>query len=555
VFVGDRGMIPQAHAQSLKEQGVEFMFGVVGFPVGPIAEAAQKAGLPYIGMRNEQAASYAAGAVGYLTGKPGACIVVTGPGVIHGLSGLANAQQNCWPMILIGGASETYRNGMGSFQEERQVLAATPVSKWAHGIEHVNRIPFYVEMAVRQSIYGRPGATYLDFPDDMITGSCDTADVDTVRKCPPPPRTMAMPQDIEHALDVLQSAQRPLLLIGQGMATSGAEAEVRAFVERTQIPFVRTPKGKGVMPDDHPLSAGAARSLALSQADVVFLMGARFNWILHFGLPPRYAKDVRVVQLDIEPESMHQNKPADACLVGDGKAIVAQLNASLTGRQWFHPEGSPWRQALAKKSAENAAMIAPQIDDNSSPGGYYRLFRDIREWLPKNVVLCSEGATTMDIGGTQMPLENPRSYLNAGSYGTMGVGLGLVVASCVVHPDRPVVHISGDSAIGFSGMEMETLCRYNMPAKIVVMNNGGIGPGMPEIPKNPMLNMRPNTLIYGARYDKMMQAFGGYGAYVEDTKDVRGALDELMNFPGPGLVNIKLSQGSARKAQEFRWHS
>jgi 2-hydroxyacyl-CoA lyase 1 len=542
-------------AKSLKEQGVEFMFGVVGFPVGPIAEAAQKVGLPYIGMRNEQAASYAAGAVGYLTGKPGACIVVTGPGVIHGLSGLANAQQNCWPMILIGGASETYRNGMGSFQEERQVLAATPVSKWAHGIESVNRIPFYVEMAVRQSTYGRPGAAYLDFPDDMITGSCDTADVDEVRKCPPPPRTMAMPQDIEHALDVLQSAQRPLALIGQGMATSGAEAEVRAFIERTQIPFVRTPKGKGVMPDDHPLSAGAARSLALSQADVVFLMGARFNWILHFGLPPRYAKDVRVVQLDIEPESMHQNKPADACLVGDGKAIVAQLNASLTGRQWFHPEGSPWRQALAKKAAENAAMIAPQIADDSSPGGYYRLFRDIREWLPKNVVLCSEGATTMDIGGTQMPLENPRSYLNAGSYGTMGVGLGLVVASCVVHPDRPVVHISGDSAIGFSGMEMETLCRYNMPAKIVVMNNGGIGPGMPEIPSNPMLNMRPNTLIYGARYDKMMQAFGGYGAYVEDTKDVRGALDELMNFPGPGLVNIKLSQGSARKAQEFRWHS
>src|SRR3954447_21255677 len=207
-------------AKSLKEQGVEYMFGVVGFPVGPIAEAAQKVGLPYIGMRNEQAASYAAGAVGYLTGRPGSCIVVTGPGVIHGLAGLANAQQNCWPMILIGGASETYRNGMGSFQEERQVLIASPVSKWAHGIEHVNRIPFYVEMAVRQSIYGRPGATYLDFPDDMITGSCDTDQVAQVQKCPDPPRTMAMPSDIERALDVLQSAQRPLALIGQGMASS-----------------------------------------------------------------------------------------------------------------------------------------------------------------------------------------------------------------------------------------------------------------------------------------------------------------------------------------------
>jgi 2-hydroxyacyl-CoA lyase 1 len=542
-------------AKSLKEQGVEYMFGVVGFPVGPIAEAAQKVGLPYIGMRNEQAASYAAGAVGFLTGRPGSCIVVTGPGVIHGLAGLANAQQNCWPMILIGGASETFRNGMGAFQEERQVLAATPVSKWAHAIEHVNRIPFYVEMAVRQSIYGRPGASYLDIADDIITGSCDTDQVVQVQKCPEPPRTQAMPQDIEKALDVLQSAERPLVLLGQGMAYSGATEEVRAFLEKIQVPFVRTPKGKGIMPDDHPLSAGAARTLALQQADVVFLMGARFNWILHFGLPPRYSPNVRVIQLDINPESMHQNKPAEVALLGDGKAIMQQLNQALAGRQWFHPQSSPWRQAISKKSEENAAMIKPQIDDDSSPGGYYRLFRDIREWLPKNVVLCSEGAGTMDIGGTMMPLENPRSYMNAGSYGTMGVGLGLVVAACVVHPDRPVVHVSGDSAIGFSGMEMETLCRYGMPAKIVVLNNGGIGPGMPEIPQNPMLNMRPNTLIYGARYDRMMDAFGGKGFYVEDPKDLRGALDEAMNFPGPALVNVKLSQGSQRKAQQFRWHS
>src|ERR1700720_937632 len=199
-------------AKSLKEQGVEYMFGVVGFPVGPIADAAQKVGLPYIGMRNEQAASYAAGAVGYLTGRPGSCIVVTGPGVIHGLAGLANAQQNCWPMLLIGGAPEKYRNGRGAFREERRVLPATPLCKFAHGIEHGHRIPFYVEMAVRQSIYGRPGAAYLDIPDDLITGSCDTDQVVQVQKCPDPPRTMAMPSDIERALDVLQSAQRPLAL-------------------------------------------------------------------------------------------------------------------------------------------------------------------------------------------------------------------------------------------------------------------------------------------------------------------------------------------------------
>ena len=542
-------------AKSLKEQGVEYMFGVVGFPVGPLAEAAQKAGLPYIGMRNEQTASYAAGAVGYLTGRPGSCITVTGPGVIHGLAGLTNAQQNCWPMLLIGGASETYRNGMGAFQEERQVLAATPLCKWAHGIEHVHRIPFYVEMAVRQSIYGRPGAAYLDIADDIITGSCETDKAIQAAKCPDPPRIQTMPEYVEQALDVLQSAQRPLVIIGKGMAFSRAENEVRAFIERTGVPFLASPMGKGVMPDDHPLSVGAARSLALSQADVVFLMGARFNWIMHFGLPPRYNKDVRVIQLDIEAEAMHQNKPAEVALVGDGKAVVGQLNQALMNRQWFYPKETPWHAAIAKKSSENAAAIAPQIADDSAPGGYYRLLRDVAAWVPKNAIICSEGASTMDIGRTQLPNFNPRSRLDAGSYGTMGVGLGFVIAACVVHPDKPIVHVSGDSAIGFSGMEMETMCRYGLPAKIVVFNNGGIGPGMEEIPDNPMLNMRPNSLIWGARYDLMMEAFGGKGFYVEDPKDLRGALDEAMNFKGPALVNVKLSLGSQRKAQEFRWHS
>src|SRR5271155_2054413 len=542
-------------AKSLKEQGVEYMFGVVGFPVGPIAEAAQKVGLPYIGMRNEQAASYAAGAVGFLTGRPGSCITVTGPGVIHGLAGLANAQQNCWPMILIGGASETYRNGMGAFQEERQVLCATPVSKWAHAIEHVNRIPFYVEMAVRQSIYGRPGATYLDIADDIITGSCDSDQVVQAAKCPEPPRTMAMPHDIEHALDVLQSAERPLALIGQGMAYSGATDEVRAFLGRTQLPFVRTPKGKGVMPDDHPLSAGAARTLALQQADVIFLMGARLNWIFHFGLPPRYAKNVKVIQLDIAPEEIGHNKATEVALVGDGKAIVGQLNKALAGRQWFHPKDTPWRQMITKKAEENAAQIRPQIHDDEAPANYFRALRDVAAWMPKNAILSAEGAGTLDIGLTQLNVANARSCLNAGTYGTMGVGLGQAIAAAVAEPNRPVIHLSGDSAIGFSGMEMETLVRYNFPVKIVVLNNGGIGPGMPEIPENPMFNMKPNSLIYGARYDRMMEAFGGKGFFVEDPKDLKGALDEAMNHRGPALVNVVLSQGAARKPQAFRWHS
>ena len=541
-------------ARSLKEQGVQFMFGVVGFPVGPIAEAAQRAGLPYIGMRNEQTASYAAGAVGYLTGRPGSCITVTGPGVIHGLAGLANAKENCWPMILVGGASETYRNGMGAFQEERQVLIATPVSKWAHAIEHVNRIPFYVEMAVRQSIYGRPGPSYLDIADDLITGSCDVDKVVEVQKCPDPPRIQTLPQYVEQALDVLQSAERPLVIIGKGMAYSHAEEEVRAFIERTQLPFLASPMGKGVMDDTHPLSVGAARSHALQEADVIFLMGARLNWIMHFGMPPRFNRKVRIVQLDIAAEAISQNVPAEVALVGDGRAVVGQINKALASRQWFYPKDTPWRAAIAEKAAANAKQIQPMIDDNSTPTNYYRALKDISAWAPRDAVIIGEGANAMDIGRTQLPNAAARLRLDAGSYGTMGIGMGFVIAAAVVHPDRPIISVSGDSAIGFSGMEIETACRYRLPVKIVVLNNGGIGGGIAEFPED-RRQLPPRVLTIGARYDKMMEAFGGGGWYVEDPRELRGALDAAMAFDGPALVNVRLHHAAGRKPQQYGWHT
>jgi 2-hydroxyacyl-CoA lyase 1 len=541
-------------AQSLKQQGVDYMFGIVGFPVGPIATAAQKAGILYIGMRNEQSASYAAQAVGYLTGRPGACLVVSGPGVVHGLSGLANAQQNCWPMILIGGASPTYQNGMGAFQEERQVQIATPFCKFAHAVEHVHRIPFYVEMAVRNSIYGRPGACYLDMPDDIILGEVEEEKVHQAAVVADPPRSQAMQMDIDKALNTLEAAERPLVIVGKGMGWSRAEDEVRAFIERTQLPFLASPMGKGVMDDSHPLSVGAARSHALQEADVIFLMGSRLNWIMHFGLPPRFNKKVRIIQLDISPEAISQNVAAEVALVGDGKAIVGQLNKALESRQWFYPKDTPWHAAIAEKSAANAKQIQPMIDDNSAPTNYYRAFKDISAWLPDNAVIIGEGANTMDIGRTQMPNKSARLRLDAGSYGTMGIGMGFTIAAAVAHPDRPIVSVFGDAAIGFSGMEIETACRYNLPVKIVVLNNGGIGGGIEAFPED-RSQLPPRVMAIGSGYEKIMDAFGGKGWYVDDPKDLRKALDEAMAYPGPALVNVKLHHAAGRKPQQFGWHT
>ncbi len=541
-------------AQNLKKHGVDYMFGIVGFPVQPIAAAAQEVGIKYVGMRNEQAASYAAQAVGYMTGRPGACLTVSGPGVIHAFAGLANAKENCWPMILIGGASAVSQNGMGAFQEERQVELAAPYCKYSHAVENPARVPYYVEQAVRHSIYGRPGAVYLDMPDDIILGEVDEADVVEYPALPEPPRTQAMPENVEAALDLLETAENPLVIAGKGMAWSHAEDEVRDFIERTQLPFLATPMGKGVMDDDHPLSVGAARSLALQKADVIFLMGARLNWILHFGLPPRFNKDVKIIQLDIAAEAIGTNRPTQVPLVGDGKAIMGQVNKALESRQWFYPKDTPWRAAIAEKAADNAAMIQPMFDDNSTPTNYYRALKDIVPWIPEDAIIIGEGANTMDIGRTQLQNKRPRERLDAGSYGTMGIGMGFVVAACVANPDRPVVSVSGDSAIGFSGMEMETACRFKLQCKIVVLNNGGIGGGIPELNEDPY-KTPPPYLTVGARYDKMMEAFGGFGALVNDPADLPAALEEAMAFDGPALVNVILDPAAGRKPQEFKWHT
>jgi 2-hydroxyacyl-CoA lyase 1 len=306
--------------------------------------------------------------------------------------------------------------------------------------------------------------------------------------------------------------------------------------------------GKGVMPDDHPLSVGAARSHALLEADVIFLMGARLNWILHFGLPPRFAKDVRVVQLDLSPEEISTNRQTEVALVGDGKAVTAQLNDALSGRQWFCPADTPWRQAIAEKIEANQAAVAPMAEDDSAPMNYFRAYRDIVPRIPRNAIIIGEGATTMDIGRTLMPNFGARERLDAGSYGTMGVGLGFAVAAATVYPDRPVVVVQGDCAFGFSAMELETAARKGLPLKVIVLNNGGIAMGHEGAGPLP-----PHALMHEARYDKIAEAFGGKGFHVDDPADLAPTLDQAMATDGMVVVNVTIAATAGKKPQKFTW--
>lgn len=552
-------------AQALKTQNVEYVFGVVGIPVTEIALAAQELGIRYIGMRNEQAACYAASAVGYLTGRPGVCLVVSGPGLIHALGGMANANMNCWPLIVIGGSSERNQETMGAFQEFPQVEACRLYSKFSARPASIEHIPSVIEKAVRSSIYGRPGACYVDIPADLVILQENVNSIKYKECCLPSPVSMAETPAVCMAASVIRNAKRPLLIIGKGAAYSRAEDSLQKLVEQCNLPFLPTPMGKGVVPDNHPNCISAARSRALQFADVIVLFGARLNWILHFGLPPRYQADVKFIQIDICAEELGNNVRPSVTLLGDINAVSKQLLEQFDKTPWQYPIDSKWWETLREKMRTNEATSKELASKRSLPMNYYTVFYHVQEQLPRDCFIVSEGANTMDIGRTVLQNFLPRHRLDAGTFGTMGVGLGFAIAAALVAKDRSpgqrVICVEGDSAFGFSGMEVETICRYNLPIIVLVVNNNGIYQGVDADTWGKMSNFQeaaaivpPMCLLPNSHYEQVMTAFGGKGYFVQTPEELQNSLRQaLEDTSKPCLINIMIEPQSTRKAQDFHW--
>ncbi|XP_019853619.1 PREDICTED: 2-hydroxyacyl-CoA lyase 1-like [Amphimedon queenslandica] len=475
-------------ADSLRAQGIQYMFGIVGIPIVEVAYSAQAAGIKYIGMRNEQSASYAASIIGYLTNRPGVCLVVPGPGLIHALAGIVNAFVNCWPMVVIAGSFDQDQVGMGGFQEWNQISSVQSSCKFSARIETLESIPYLIEKVVRTSLYGRPGPTYIEIPGNLVNELMPGDNISYPPCCPDPPLTLSDPLDVKNAVKCLMEAKRPLVIIGKGAAYSRAEHELRLLLVRANLPFLPTPMGKGVLPDDHPLCVAAARSRALKEADVILLVGARLNWILHFGKPPRFNENVKIIQVDISPEEMSNNVPAHVMLCGNAKSVIKQLSDALCdiGFKGVDPLGN-WWSTLRNKIDYNTKLSQSLASQESVPMNFYCAYKQITDYIPRDAIVVNEGANTMDIGRTVVKTHFPRHRLDAGTFGTMGVGTGFAIAAALYttslnksKKQTPVYCIQGDSAFGFSGMEIETAYRYKLPIVFIIMNNSGIYQGLPR---------------------------------------------------------------------------
>lgn len=444
-----------------------------------------------------------------------------------------------------------------------KVEACRLYCKYSARPPRLDTIPYHVAKAIKSTTYGRPGAAYLDFPGNLLNEKTSEDSIQPFPRNPLPPVSLACPEKISEAVALLAGAKRPLVVVGKGAAYARAEDQVRALIEKTGLPFLPTPMGKGVVADDHPQCVAAARSRALLEADVILLLGARLNWMLHFGRPPRFAPGVKFVHVDLCPEEFHNSVPASVALLGDLKPVCVQLLKEVSGRLISHD--SPWWARLDEKAQANMQINRAMAEDISVPLNYYAVFSHLQQLLPSDCIIVSEGANTMDIGRTFLLNRLARHRLDAGTFGTMGVGLGFAIAAALYArdhaPGQRVVCVEGDSAFGFSGMELETIYRYNLPIVVIIINNNGIYGGLDKELFQDIrdgvdvtLATPPTSLLPSARYERMASIFDESGHLCTTIPELESAVKlSLAESQKPSLINVLINPMAQRKAQDFDW--
>lgn len=537
---------------ALKLNDINTIYCVPGIPITDLGRLAQASGIRVISFRHEQHAGYAAGAAGFLNKKPGVCLTVSAPGFLNGLTALANATTNCFPMILISGSSEREIVDLqqGDYEEMDQLAIAKPLCKAAYRVLHAEDIGIGVARAIRAAVSGRPGGVYLDLPAKLMAQTMDAlaGQKSLVKVIDPAPAQIPSPASVARALDVLKSAERPLIILGKGAAYAQADDAIRELVEKSGVPYLPMSMAKGLLPDTHPQSAGAARSMALKEADVVMLIGARLNWLLSHGKGKTWGapKPKKFIQIDIEPREMDSNVEIVAPVVGDIASCVAALSEGM-GDNWPTPPVA-WTGAIREKVETNVSKMASKLQNNNSPMDFHAALGALKTIVAQrpDTVLVNEGANTLDFARSIIDMYKPRKRLDVGTWGVMGVGMGSAIAAAV-ETGKPVLAIEGDSAFGFCGMEVETICRYNLPVCVVVFNNNGIYRGTDVNPSGGA-DVATTVFVKNARYDQMMAAFGGVGVYATTPDELSRAVNEAIDSGKPTLVNAVIDEAAGTES-------
>ena len=520
--------------RALARQGVDTMFFIMGGPINDALLAAMAQGVRGIDVRHEQAAAMMAHAYARVRSRAGVCLGASGPGTMNLVTGLANALIDCAPVVAFGGASPLGSVGTGAFQEIDQLEIMRPVTKYADRVLDTARIPEYVDMAFRQALSGKPGPVYLDLPGDLLYRQVDEEKV----YWPPPAseRTEVRPAAagdlVARLVERLAQSQRPIILSGSGVLWSQASDALRAFVDASGIPFYTTPQGRGVIPEDHPHAYAQARSTAFKQADFVLVIGTRLNFVFSHGKPPRFSADACFARIDIDPAEATCSQRVDIGVVGDARAVLEQLTTAIAGK--ISP-GSylAWRRKLAAIEEERAPAAELKLANDQTPIHPLRLCKEVRDFIDRDTILCVDGQEILNYARQSIPSYRPGHRLNSGPFGTMGVGLPFGLGAKAAKPDHKVVVLHGDGSFGLNGMELDTAVRHKLPVLVVISLNGGWTADPDQV--------KPGRNLGYTRFDRLAQALGCHGEYVEAPSEIRPALERAAAAVArgqPAVVNV-----------------
>jgi thiamine pyrophosphate-dependent acetolactate synthase large subunit-like protein len=523
--------------KSLKDEGVDTVFYLTGGPMVDVASRCIEIGFRSVDVRHEQAAAMAAHSYSRVLGKPGVCFAASGPGATNLITGVGNAFLDAVPVVALGGASALSQAGMGAFQEMDQVGMFKPITKWSERVMDVRRVPEIINKAFRVATSGQPGPVYIDLPGDVLYREVDENQVSFPKMPHSVPRVSGDPDLVKKAIALLKDAKRPVIITGTGILWSRAMEELKQFVELSGIPFYTTPQGRGVIEEDHKLSFLGARNQAWKEADVALFIGTRLNFIVGFGLPPRFAEDVKVIQVDISDEEIGRNRPVDVGIIGDAKMVLQQLTKE--GRDAFHGRKElAWVDTLRgyeKRATEKSQAL---LNTDQTPIHPLRLCKEVRDFMDRDAIIVVDGHEILNFARQSIPTNAPGHRVNAGPNGCMGVAVPFGLGAKVAKPNTQVIVLSGDGSFGMNGMEIDTMIRHNIPAIIVISNNGGwAGAGV----------MTAGRDLGYSRYDKMAEVFGAHGEFVERAQDIRPALERAVKSGKPAVVNV-VTDPSARSS-------
>ncbi len=522
-------------ARMLKREGVEVVFTLSGGHIAAIYDGCMREGIRVVDTRHEQAAVHAAEGWAKSTRKPGVALLTAGPGVTDGVTGVANAYLAGSPVLVIGGAAPLSLWDRGALQEMNQIDLLRPITKWARTVHETSRLGEYVASAFRQMLNGKPGPVFLEMPMDILNNFADTdsvVDPGEPEQYRAGSRTAPDPTLVHKAAALLEKAQRPVIMAGTSVWWCDAAEPLRQLAERIQAPVFLNGAGRGCLPPTHPLFFSAARRKALEGADTILAIGTRMDFRLNHGQPPLIPAQAKLLWFDLAGEDVGVNRGAAVGLVGDVGLSMEQVTEAT---KQLHSDA--WLSYI--RAEEQKAMERDEVAMRSDavPIHPMRFCREIRDFIDEETTVVGDGGDIVSYGGRIINVYRPGYWLDPGPMGCLGTGTGFAMAAQLARPGKKVLILQGDGAFGLNGMEFESMARQNLPVVSIIGNDGAWG--QIKHPQKALLgHATAAELAPGIRYDKMVEALGGYGELVERPEDIRPALERAFASGLPACVNV-----------------